>query len=72
MSFEPGALFLSLVISSVGVALFVYGKKSERWPHLVAGVLLTVYPYFVSEYWTTLLVGAVILAALWVTVRMGY
>lgn len=72
MSFEPGALFFSFVISLVGTALFIYGKKAHRLPQMGAGLALAVYPYFVDEYWTMLLVAAVILAALWITVRMGY
>jgi hypothetical protein len=72
VSFEPGALFLNLVISLVGTALFVYGKKAQRWPQMTAGLSLAVYPYFVPEYWMMVLVGVVILGALWIAVRMGY
>lgn len=68
----PGSLFLSLIVSCVGAALFLYGKKAQRWPHMTAGGFLTVYPYFVQEFWAMMLVGAVIGAGLWVAVRMGY
>lgn len=72
MSFDPGSLFLNLVVSSIGVGLFIYGKKAQRWPQMAAGGLLAVYPYFVSEFWAMLLVGALIGAGLWVALRMGY
>ena len=40
MTFDPTWLFLSLIPGGVGFVLLVYGKKEQRWPHLVAGLLL--------------------------------
>ncbi len=48
-SFDPGLFMLGMVVSGIGFVLFVYGKKQQRWPQLVAGVLLSVFPYFVTE-----------------------
>ena len=48
MSLDPSLLFLSLITSGIGFVLFVYGKKQDRWPQLVAGVALMIYPYVVS------------------------
>jgi hypothetical protein len=42
-------LFASLVVGSVGLGLFVYGKRQRRAPHLAVGIVLMVYPYFVSS-----------------------
>ena len=72
MSLDPTLLFLSLVIGGAGFVLFIYGKKQERWPQLVAGLALMIYPYFVSTLAMTLAVGAGIIAALWIAVRQGY
>lgn len=72
MSFDPGSLFLSLIVSGVGFVLFMYGKKQERWPQLVAGLVLMVYPYFVGDALPMLLVGAGIVGGLWLAVRSGY
>ncbi len=72
MSFDPTWLFLSLVISGVGLALFIYGKKQERIPHLVAGLILMGYTYFVTSTLWMLAVAALILAALWWAVRQGW
>jgi len=52
--------------------LFVYGKKQERWPYLVAGLLLMIYPYFTPGPGWLLAVGAVIVLALWWAVRLGW
>ncbi len=69
LDITPASLFVNLVVGSVGFGLFVYGKKAERWPHMAAGVLLMVYPYFVSNT-AALLTGGVLIAiglaaALW-------
>ena len=72
MSFDPATLFLALFISAVGVGFFVYGKKQQRAPHLVVGIILIGYTYFVSSVGIMLAIGAAILAALWVAVRIGW
>jgi len=72
MSFDPGVLFLSLLTSGIGFVLFVYGKKQERPPQLVAGLVLMIYPYFVSSLLMNVLVGAAILAAMWLAIRQGW
>jgi hypothetical protein len=43
------AILASVVIGSVGLGLFMYGKRQRRVPHLVAGIVLMVYPYFVGS-----------------------
>jgi hypothetical protein len=62
---------VSIVVSALGAGLFVYGRKEGRWPHLVAGVLLCVYPYFVASAWMTAAIGAGLLGVLWLLVRRG-
>jgi hypothetical protein len=70
--FDPTWLFLSLIPSSIGFVLFVYGKKQERWPQLVAGLLLMVYPYFTDSIAALVGVGIAIVAGLWLAVRGGW
>lgn len=72
MSFDPTWLFLSLIPSGAGFVLFVYGKKQERWPHLAAGLVLMVYPYFATTILSLVAVGAAIGAALWYAIRLGW
>jgi hypothetical protein len=72
MSLDPGVLFLSLVTSGIGFVLFVYGKKQERGPQLVAGLVLMIYPYFVSGLLMNVLVGAGILGAMWLAIQQGW
>ena len=72
MNFDPTWLFLSLIPGGIGTVLFIYGKKQQRWPHLAAGVLLMVYPYFVSSFTSMLVIGVVITSAVWLATRMGW
>jgi hypothetical protein len=72
MSLDPGLLFLSLVTSGAGFVLFVYGKKQERWPQLVAGIVLMVYPYFVDTLAMSVGIAVAIVAIMWLAIRQGY
>jgi hypothetical protein len=69
---DSTSLFLSLVITSVGFGFFLYGRKADRYPQIVAGILLMVYPYFTSGAVATLAVGAVILIGLWAATWWGW
>ena len=72
MSFDPNWLFLSLIPGGVGFVLFVYGKKLQRWPQMIAGLALMGYPYFTTTVMSMTVVGVLICAALWYAVRLGY
>jgi len=49
MDIDPTYLMLSLLFGAVGFALFMYGKKAQRMPHLFAGVALMTCPYFITN-----------------------
>jgi 4-hydroxybenzoate polyprenyltransferase len=72
MNLDPTWLLLSLIPSGIGFVLIVYGKKQGRWPHLVAGLALTIYPYVAPTLFTLVTIGLLIGAGLWSAVRMGY
>lgn len=72
MTFDPVWLFLSLIPGGAGFVLFVYGKKEQRWPYLVAGLVFMIYPYFTPGIPLLLGVGVALAAALWFTVRQGW
>lgn len=72
MSLDPTLLFLSLISGGIGLVLFIYGKKQERPPHLVAGLALMAYPYLVSSVMMTIAIGIAILIGLWLAVRQGW
>ena len=72
MSVDPTWLFLSLIPGSIGVVLFVYGKKQRRWPQLAGGLLFMVYHYFATSLLSLAATGAVIGFILWYAIRLGW
>ena len=72
LNLDPGSLLLSIVISGIGFVAFMYGRKQKRLPHMVAGLALMVYPYFVSNVWLMLGIAVAMLAALFAAVRLGW
>jgi ABC-type Na+ efflux pump permease subunit len=65
------SLLASVVVSSVGMGLFIYGKKQKRMPHLAVGVVLMVYTYFVPGVLLIFLIAAVLLLLLYVASYLG-
>ena len=72
MNFDPTLLMLSLIPSGIGFVLFMYGKKMDRWPQLVAGIAFMAYPYFTGTVTSMLSVGALVGAALYVMIQLGW
>lgn len=72
MNFDPTWLFLSMIPSGIGFVFFVYGKKQQRWPQMVAGLGLMVYPYLATSTVSLAIVGGVIGVALWLALRAGW
>lgn len=57
------SLLWSVLFSAVGLGYFLYGKKQTAVVPLVCGVALMIFPYFVSNLWLMLLIGAGLCAA---------
>jgi len=68
---SPNALLASVLLGSVGMGFFIYGKKQRRGPHLAVGVLLMVYPYFVSSVPIMLGIGAGLVGLLYLVSYLG-
>lgn len=65
------SLLASIVPSSIGFVAFMYGKRQGRAPHMAVGLVLMIYPYFVSNILIMLAIAAVLSLGLWLAVRMG-
>ena len=68
---NPNALLASILLGSVGLGFFAYGKKQRRTPHLAVGVLLMAYPYFVSNVAAMLIIGAALVGLLYLATYLG-
>ncbi len=71
LNLDAGSLVLSLVIGCVGFVCFVYGKKQQRFPQMLAGVVLSVYPYFVPNLMLMAGIAVAVLVLLGVAIRLG-
>lgn len=68
---DATGIFVAFFVGLVGFAIFIYGKRQGRLPHLLAGVLLMAYPYFVDNAAISGGIGVAIVLALWGAVRLG-
>jgi hypothetical protein len=68
---NANALLASILLGSVGMGFFMYGRKQRRGPHLAVGVLLMVYPYFVSNVALMLGIGAALVGLLYLASYLG-
>jgi hypothetical protein len=71
MDFDAGSLIASMVVSSVGFVLFMYGRKMGRAPHIVFGLALLIYPYFVPGVFLMLGIAVILCGLLWFLVQRG-
>ena len=72
MNIDANSLLAGMLVSSIGFVLFVYGKKQSRFPQLVVGLVLMVYPYFVPSALLMFGIAVCLLGLLWLGVRAGY
>lgn len=71
MSLDPNSLLATLFVGCVGFVLFRYGRRQRRFPQTTAGILMLVYPMFVSNVTVMLSLCAALLLLVWVAVRAG-
>lgn len=71
MNLDPTYLMASLFVSGVGYVLFSYGRKQRRFPQLTVGLLMLVYPYFVSNVSVMLAVMVALIGLVWGMTKLG-
>ena len=64
-------LAADFAVGSTGFVLLSYGRKMRRPPHGLVGLVLLVAPWLTGSALASLLVGAALLALLWLAVRYG-
>jgi hypothetical protein len=69
---DANAILASILVGTVGLGVFIYGKRQSRLPHMIAGIGLMAYPYFVSNVLLMAGIAMALLAALWLVVRLGW
>jgi hypothetical protein len=59
---NPASLFVELLFSAAGAGYFIYGKKQRAAVPFVCGLVLMVYPYFVSSTLLLVIIGIVLMS----------
>jgi hypothetical protein len=55
-------LWWGVVFGSIGLGFFIFGKRQGAPVPLACGMLLMVFPYFVSSAWATVIIGTLLMA----------
>jgi len=71
-SFDTSYLLISLVLSSIGLGYFIYGKKQKHKPAYLAGIGLMVFPYAVTDPVSMVVIGAGLMSLPKVVKIMGW
>ena len=64
-SMDTVTLILAAVFSLIGMAALAYGRRSSRIGVAIGGVVLMFFPYFTPNPLTMLLIGAAIVAGMY-------
>jgi len=59
---NTASLFWGLLFGSIGFGFFVYGKKQQKPVPLACGLALMVFPYFISNTFALVGIGAALMA----------
>lgn len=70
MSLEPNYLLATLAVSCIGFVLFSFGRRQRRAVFTITGLVLLIYPYFVTDVVWILALAPVFLFLLWVATRL--
>jgi len=57
--FDTSILMSSMIFGSIGMGYFIYGKKDNKYIAMLSGIILMIYPYFVTNIYYSLLIGII-------------
>jgi len=72
VNLDAGTLVAGFLVSGVGFVFFSYGRKMGRPPHVITGLVLMIFPYFIPGVLLMFGIGALICALLYLATRAGY
>jgi hypothetical protein len=59
---SSASLIWEMLFSAAGAGYFIYGKKQKATVPFVCGLVLMVFPYFVSSILLLVIIGVVLMA----------
>ncbi len=59
---DTATLLWGLLFSSIGLGYFLYGKNQKALVPALCGLVLMIFPYFVSGAWLLVVIGVALMA----------
>ncbi len=59
---DTSQLIWGILFGAIGLGFFTYGRKQKAIVPLFSGVALFVFPYFISDVYMLVFIGAIIIA----------
>lgn len=59
---DPSIVVWTVLFGAIGLGFFVYGTRQRAIVPLFTGVSLLIFPYFISNVWLLVAVGAAFMA----------
>ena len=72
VNLDANSLIAGFLVSGVGFVFFSYGRKMSRFPHVITGLVLMVFPYFVGNILAMFGIAALLCGLLYLATRAGY
>ena len=72
MNFDANSLIASMIVGGIGFVAFAYGKKMQRFPQLLVGLVLMIFPNFISSVAAMMGICVALLGLLYFMVRLGW
>jgi len=71
LDLSPAGLIAGMVVSSVGLGLYLFGKRNERFAPLISGMALMAAPLVVHGALALWALCGLVVAGLWLAARLG-
>ena len=65
-AYTGGTLFVAVIAGALGAGYLIYGRRQAKYVASFSGLMLLVYPMFVSSLLWSLVIGAALAIAPWV------
>lgn len=59
-------LMFSMFLGAIGLGYFIYGKRQQQIIPMLAGIALCIFPYFISTFFATVVMGLILIAIPWI------
>jgi hypothetical protein len=59
--FDTNIMLSSIIFGSIGMWYFIYWKKDHKIVALISGIILMIYPYFVTNIYYSIIIWIILM-----------